>query len=813
LHPHQIVGINWLRLIAASGVNGILADAMGLGKTITTLGTLSLLGELEARPGTPEATRAAEQRAQFAQRPRSKRQRNCPHLIIAPNSTLSNWEREIREWAGHLSLVVLYGTQGERQFLRTEVSSRLYAGRASDYYMPDAEDLQVMFRELQAQNVSAEAIAAYRAQLPDYRAPKEARRALKAGTPTSWLPPPVDIVLTTYSVAAGANQSDRAFFQSVQWGHVVLDEAQGIKNAASARYKHISRIKSNFRLLLTGTPLENSVDELLSLLTFIRPELSAAAAQIREEVAARTRRVQQLQRAAAKATSRGNSPIACQEPRGDEPDAAAAAEAAAAEIADGDTISYLRTVLEPFVLRRTKESIEASLPRKSVHVRAVVLGGEQAAAYRTTMAAGRAALLDNPNPGDERKHLMFLRKASAHTLLVPGARFSAIQRQQIAAVCLSSTSTMKLLSARCRLGLTASDVARLCQSAARRATDSAFSSPPSSRPGTPRGADTSDTDADSETEALGARAGSPAFIDDDDDDEDEAASTARHLDESDPVTMLMDELELCEPYRLDAVCRSVSRLSHLALPASDYLTGKVAALFSLIDLVAPRKVLVFSNFAMALDVVGMSLSLAGVSFLRFDGSTPAKERGAIISRFQHGRSAAALALDANPDFDAPDAVSTDDDTRAASARLMFGMLPAAPAPHTGEPRVLLTTTKAGGLGVTLTAATVVVFLDAAFNPAADAQAQDRVHRLGQTQPVDVYRLCAVLPPVGDPSAILPLGFDPLAPSAGFEATIDAAVMTSAGKKQELANLVMAGVGDSLRETLEDRVTVEANSVG
>ncbi len=52
----------------------------------------------------------------------------------------------------------------------------------------------------------------------------------------------------------------------------------------------------------------------------------------------------------------------------------------------------------------------------------------------------------------------------------------------------------------------------------------------------------------------------------------------------------------------------------------------------------------------------------------------------------------------------------------------------------------LLSTRAGGLGVNLTAADTVIFYDNDWNPTIDAQAQDRAHRIGQTKPVSVYRL-------------------------------------------------------------------------
>jgi hypothetical protein len=89
------------------------------------------------------------------------------------------------------------------------------------------------------------------------------------------------------------------------------------------------------------------------------------------------------------------------------------------------------------------------------------------------------------------------------------------------------------------------------------------------------------------------------------------------------------------------------------------------------------------------------LSAAGLSFVRLDGSTTAANRARAVEAFQSG------AVD-----------------------------------------VFLLSLKAGGFGLNLTAADYVVHLDPWWNPAAEAQATDRAHRIGQTRPVTVYRLVA-----------------------------------------------------------------------
>jgi superfamily II DNA or RNA helicase len=108
-----------------------------------------------------------------------------------------------------------------------------------------------------------------------------------------------------------------------------------------------------------------------------------------------------------------------------------------------------------------------------------------------------------------------------------------------------------------------------------------------------------------------------------------------------------------------------------------------------------RRVLVFSQFTEMLDLVAAELDRLGLPHLRLTGQTPAAQRGGIVQRFQ--------------------------------AR---------------EMPVLLASLKAGGVGLNLTAADTVIHVDPWWNPAVQAQASARAHRIGQDQPVFVYQLVA-----------------------------------------------------------------------
>jgi SNF2 family DNA or RNA helicase len=133
------------------------------------------------------------------------------------------------------------------------------------------------------------------------------------------------------------------------------------------------------------------------------------------------------------------------------------------------------------------------------------------------------------------------------------------------------------------------------------------------------------------------------------------------------------------------------------------LPGQSAERSSKVDLLMHRlsdaaadghKALVFSQWTSLLDRVEPCLAENQIAFLRLDGSTPNRQQ--VVDRFQ-----------------------SDD-----------------------GPPVLLASLKAGGVGLNLTAADHVFLLDPWWNPAAEDQAADRAHRIGQTRPVLVHRMVA-----------------------------------------------------------------------
>ena len=79
----------------------------------------------------------------------------------------------------------------------------------------------------------------------------------------------MNVVVTSYEIA----MNDRATFQNTQWRYIVVDEGHRLKNMNCRLIKELKQYQSANRLLLTGTPLQNNLSELWSLLNFLLPEI------------------------------------------------------------------------------------------------------------------------------------------------------------------------------------------------------------------------------------------------------------------------------------------------------------------------------------------------------------------------------------------------------------------------------------------------------------------------------------------------------------------------------------------------------------
>lgn len=144
-----------------------------------------------------------------------------PFLVSVPLSTLINWEREFELWAPEFYVVSYVGDKDSRAVIREhELSFEENAVRKGD----------------KASRIKASTVKFH-------------------------------VLLTSYELVS----IDSACLGSVQWEALVVDEAHRLKNSSSKFFRFLSGYSLNYKMLLTGTPLQNNLEELFYLLNFLTP--------------------------------------------------------------------------------------------------------------------------------------------------------------------------------------------------------------------------------------------------------------------------------------------------------------------------------------------------------------------------------------------------------------------------------------------------------------------------------------------------------------------------------------------------------------
>ncbi len=158
-----------------------------------------------------------------------------------------------------------------------------------------------------------------------------------------------DIVLTSY----GITRLDIELLQNFYFNYIILDESQVIKNPSSNIAKAVRELKSRHKLVLTGTPLENTTMDLWSQMSFINPGILGTQSYFRHEF---------------------QVPI---EKKGEEAKS-----------------KKLNAVIKPFVLRRHKSQVATELPEKVEHIQYSVMTTEQEKRYEEVKSYYRGKILD-----------------------------------------------------------------------------------------------------------------------------------------------------------------------------------------------------------------------------------------------------------------------------------------------------------------------------------------------------------------------------------------------------------------------------------
>ncbi|KAI5082083.1 hypothetical protein GOP47_0001826 [Adiantum capillus-veneris] len=189
------------------------------------------------------------------------------------------------------------------------------------------------------------------------------------------VPGKFDICVTSYEMAI----KEKTALKKFSWRYIIIDEAHRIKNENSLLSKTMRLFSTNYRMLITGTPLQNNLHELWALLNFLLPEIFSSAETFDEWFQITGENDQQ------------------------------------------EVVQQLHKVLRPFLLRRLKSDVERGLPPKKETILKVGMSQMQKHYYRALLQKD----LDAINAGGERKRLlniaMQLRKCCNHPYLFQGA--------------------------------------------------------------------------------------------------------------------------------------------------------------------------------------------------------------------------------------------------------------------------------------------------------------------------------------------------------------------------------------------------------
>ncbi|OAP58332.1 hypothetical protein AYL99_07422 [Fonsecaea erecta] len=224
-----------------------------------------------------------------------------PFLIAAPLSTVRNWVEEFKHWTPSINTVLYHGTKDEREMMRRKKMK-----------------MQDQFK---------------------YEFP---------------------IVVTSYEIC----MNDRKFLATYQWKYIIVDEGHRLKNMNCKLIKELMTYNSANRLLITGTPLQNNIAELWSLLHFLLPEVFNDLDSF-ERWFDFSSVLEGNKGADQKTLSRRNN-----------------------------LVSTMHAILKPFLLRRVKADVESDLPKKREYILYAPLTSEQKELYREILAGTSRSYLE-----------------------------------------------------------------------------------------------------------------------------------------------------------------------------------------------------------------------------------------------------------------------------------------------------------------------------------------------------------------------------------------------------------------------------------
>ncbi|EME47258.1 hypothetical protein DOTSEDRAFT_77621 [Dothistroma septosporum NZE10] len=624
-------------------LGGILADEMGLGKTIEMLSLVHSHKSPEHEGVTGDADSHVDAVSSLARQPMNSstiKRAPATTLVVAPMSLLAQWASEAEKASkpGTLKVLVYYGSE-------------------------KGVNLQTICSGSNISSAPNVIITSYGVVLSEFN---------------------------SVASALGGNRAASGGLFGVEYWRIILDEAHMIKNRSSKTAKACYELAASHRWVLTGTPIVNRLEDLFSLVRFLRVEPWSNFSFWKTFITTPFEKGEFVR-----------------------------------------ALDVVQTVLEPLVLRRTKDmktpdgEALVPLPTKTINVEKVKMSTPEQDVYDHIFWRARRTFNENVSAGTLMKsyttifaQILRLRQSCCHPLLTRNKSIVADEDDAAAAADiangLADDMDLGALIERFEADEGEQDASKYGAHVLKQIQDeSEMECPICSEEPMEEQAVTGcwhsackkclldyieHQSAKGELprcfncrEPINTRDVFEVTKHEDDDfvEKSDVSNAATADDDGDSFYGSTQDNAKATPFK-SKVRISLRRVNQLS---SAKISNLLAQLKRIRKAEVTTKSVVFSQFTSFLDLLAPALTDAGISWLRFDGSMAQKERAKVLSEFA-----------SRPKF-----------------------------------TILLLSLRAGGVGLNLTCAKRVFMMDPWWSFAVEAQAIDRVHRMGQTEEVTVTR--------------------------------------------------------------------------